>query len=531
MKKLLFATLVLFFSVLCLASPVENPWMPRKKKIIDMSWSNPSIDYLEQNLARMEKEAPINGITVRFVGRRPGVEGKAGEVHCHNIITRDQWQYEWFADQIAKYKNLKFTRFTDNFIYTTMTPAKDMDWFDDAYWNAICNNYGILSRITRECGMTGIVFDPEEYGGQIWRRYPGRSHAAAIRKARERGRQWGKAVFTANPNIKLLCLFLFSNGTFLTGDQVNHTLSHSFFNGVYDVLPPTATMIEGHEYFGYFANTDAEFEKLRIDLDRTFLPRVAAENYKKYRTQTQLSAPIYPDSMFYKSSTLRRYLQPEIDKTPYLDYLRQNLQRALRVSDEYVWVYSEQGCWWTESPHPKVKGSWDEQSPGMNRVFIELANPAFLTSSASNLVSVPDKGMGKWMYWTAINHQGRGYWKDGIAVMQGVKLRGSIHTSLPAIAGHEYVLSVDVRSRSRSISGYAGLSVSFRATDNQWIRNSEKTTRMRSRQRGEWETISVRIKAPANCKLLYFQMGSGGLKADESVEFRNPRLVDLTAAK
>ena len=533
MKKSLFTMLALLFTGLLVAAPVENPWTPKKKKIIDMSWSNPSVDYLVENLARMEQEAPINGITVRFIGRKPGVEGKAGEVHAHAIITRDVWQYEWFADQIAKYKGLNFTRFTDNFIYTTMTPARDMDWFDDAYWAAICNNYGILARITRECGMTGIVFDPEEYGGQIWRRYPGHSHAEAIAKARQRGREFGRAVFGANPNIKLLCLFLFSNGTYLTGDQVNHTLSHSFFNGVYDVLPPTATMIEGHEYFGYFANTDAEFEQLRIDLDRTFLPRVAAENYNKYRTQTQLAAPIYPDEMVNPRHPCYNYLKPEIEQIPFLDYLRQNLQRALRVSDEYVWVYSETGCWWSRSPHPKVKGTWEEQFPGTNRIFIELANPDFLSAGAQNLVEVPTSGMGKWMFWTAINHQGRGLWQNGVAFITGVKLRGSIHTSIPAIAGHEYMLTVEVRPRSQSISGSASLSASFRATNNAWMRapGQEKVVQMRSRQRGEWETLTIRIVAPENCKLLYFQMGVAGLKDNDAVEFRNPRLIDLTATE
>ena len=533
MKKSLFTMLALLFTGLLVAAPVENPWTPKKKKIIDMSWSNPSVDYLVENLARMEQEAPINGITVRFIGRKPGVEGKAGEVHAHAIITRDVWQYEWFADQIAKYKGLNFTRFTDNFIYTTMTPARDMDWFDDAYWAAICNNYGILARITRECGMTGIVFDPEEYGGQIWRRYPGHSHAEAIAKARQRGREFGRAVFGANPNIKLLCLFLFSNGTYLNGDQVNHTLSHSFFNGVYDVLPPTATMIEGHEYFGYFANTDAEFEQLRIDLDRTFLPRVAAENYNKYRTQTQLAAPIYPDEMVNPRHPCYNYLKPEIEQIPFLDYLRQNLQRALRVSDEYVWVYSETGCWWSRSPHPKVKGTWEEQFPGTNRIFIELANPDFLSAGAQNLVEVPTSGMGKWMFWTAINHQGRGIWQNGVAFMTGVKLRGSIHTSIPAIAGHEYMLTVEVRPRSQSISGSASLSASFRATNNAWMRapGQEKVVQMRSRQRGEWETLTIRIVAPENCKLLYFQMGVAGLKDNDAVEFRNPRLIDLTATE
>ena len=117
--------------------------------------------------------------------------------------------------------------------------------------------------------------------------------------------------------------------------------------------------------------------------------------------------------------------------------------------------------------------------------------------------------------------------------MTGVKLRGSIHTSIPAISGHEYMLTVEVRPRSQSISGSASLSASFRAMDNAWMRapGQEKVVQMRSRQRGEWETLTIRIVAPENCKLLNFQMGVAGLKDNDAVEFRNPRLIDLTATE
>ena len=157
-----------------------------------------------------------------------------------------------------------------------------MDWFDDAYWSAICHNFGILARIAREVKFTGLLFDPEEYAGKVWRQYSGKTHTEAIIKARQRGREWGKAVFREYPEIKIFSLFLFSNGMFLKSDIVESTLSHAFFNGIYDVLPESATMIEGHEYFGYFANSDQEFFRLQRDLDRTFLTRVASENIKKY---------------------------------------------------------------------------------------------------------------------------------------------------------------------------------------------------------------------------------------------------------
>ena len=528
MKRFLFGSVLLLAAGIAAAAPVENAWRPAKKKLIDISWNNPTPDYLIKNLARMEKEAPVNGIAVRLTGKM-SKDGKVIPVQINSPFTRDVWQTGYFAEEIAKLKTLKFTRFTDNFIAVSMRPAKDMDWFDDAYWSAICNNFGVISAIVKEVGFTGFIFDPEEYAGKVWRKYPGKTHDAAIIKARERGRQWGKAVFGANPDIKIFCLFLFSNGTFWSGDQVESTLSHAFFNGVYDVLPPTAVMIEGHEFFGYFANSDAEFARLQHDLDRNFLPRVAVENIKKYRTQTQLAAPLYIDSMLYSTNPCYKRLLPEVANTPKLTYIRQNALRAMKVSDEYVWIYSELGCWWENSPHPRNKGSWEKQLPGVNQVIAEVANPEFLLAGKKNLAPAPEgKNQGEWLFWSSPHRVGRGSWLNGIAKLSGVKGIGCIHMSVPVTAGSEYLLQVEVRCGK--ISGTASLGTAFRDSKGKWMR-LRKQIQMRKKGTDEWEKLSLRIVAPENAGKISFQLNSAALKPDESVEFRNPQLIEINSKK
>ena len=537
MKKMFSAALAAGIALSAFANgAVENPYRPPRKKLIDMSWSNPSVDYLVENLARMEQESPVDGITVRFVGRKPGVEGKAGDVHCHNIITKDVWQYEWFAGQIAKYKNLKFNRFTDNFIYTTMTPARNMDWFDDAYWAAICNNYGILARISKECDMAGIVFDSEEYGGKIWGNYKGSERAAAITKARQRGQEWGRAVFTANPDVKILCLFLFSHGTFIMGDAEASTLIRSFYNGVMDVMPATATMIDGHEYFGYFGKNRDCFVQLRYDVDHTFLSRVSANNFKKYRTQVQLAAPLYLDALTGVNASFHQYLVPEIDKLPRLEFIRQVLWNAMCVSDEYVWFYSERGSWWSGSPHPKAAKSWEQQFPGINGIFNEMRTITALDlTNAKNILMIPQlnadpavKEPGLWNFWrqNVKNPNGTSGWKDGKAYITGPQSNSCVNQRVAVKAGKRYLLRVEARSRSPQNNGFIYLGVAFRDAQNKFL-PLRREIRIQPLKSGNWEEMVFLITAPEGAVHASYMLGVKGLLNGEVIEFQHPQFLEL----
>ena len=257
---------------------------------------------------------------------------------------------------------------------------------------------------------------------------------------------------------------------------------------------------------------------------------MASENIKKYRTQTQLAAPLYIDSMLYEKNPCYKYLLPEVKDIPKLDYIRQNTLRALNVSDEYVWIYSELGCWWEKSPHPRNRGSWEKQLPGINKVMIESANPGFLAADKKNLAPAPEgKNQGGWLFWSSPK-SGRGGWLNGIAFMSGVRGMGTVHLSIPVTAGHEYLLSVEARPRSEKFSGIASLGVAFRDINSKWMR-LRKRIPMRQKSAGKWETLTLRIKAPEKVKLLSFQLNVSALKEKECVEFRNPQLIDISGGK
>ena len=138
-----------------------------KVKVIDLSWSNPTIAFLEQHLAEMEKDSPLDGITIRFAGKTEEVNGVKYGPTSGNAWNKRPWKYELLRDEIQRYKALHFTQFTDNFYYLT-TSAMDFDWCSDDDWKNVANNFGVAAKAAREMGLKGLLVDIEEYGKHFW---------------------------------------------------------------------------------------------------------------------------------------------------------------------------------------------------------------------------------------------------------------------------------------------------------------------------------------------------------------------------
>jgi len=89
-------------------------------------------------------------------------------------------------------KATPFKRFTHNFLRLNTAPAK-LDWFDNH--SAILNNVKLMARAARDGGCKGILFDTEQYEGQLFDYAKQRDaktkswdeYAAQVRKPRPRG--------------------------------------------------------------------------------------------------------------------------------------------------------------------------------------------------------------------------------------------------------------------------------------------------------------------------------------------------------
>ena len=74
---------LLLFALLVTVNAAEQP----RKKILDLAWGSPTVDFLAANLEQMEKEAPVDGLMIRWIGEMDAGNGKKKSInltHCMN---------------------------------------------------------------------------------------------------------------------------------------------------------------------------------------------------------------------------------------------------------------------------------------------------------------------------------------------------------------------------------------------------------------------------------------------------------------
>ena len=73
-----------------------------------------------------------------------------------------QFEMNDFQQTLADLQSTKFHRFTELFLRVNVEPG-DVDWFDDAAWAVVLNNFGVAARIAKASGVKGFMFDTEQY--------------------------------------------------------------------------------------------------------------------------------------------------------------------------------------------------------------------------------------------------------------------------------------------------------------------------------------------------------------------------------
>mgnify|MGYP007022507617 FL=1 len=264
-------------SAFCAETPLPDYWKPVKTKLIEFSWSSPGTEFLKENIETIEAYAPYDGLGIHVVGKGE-YQGKKIIARHNTVFSNVPWKYEWFADAVRDLKATKFRKLTDNFIRTSVSPGS-VDWFSDSDWAAVCNNFAIMSRIARECGLKGLAFDAEMYNRQLftWTPESGHSREDTTRKVRQRGREFADAIFKEYPNQTFFCFYWLSVARkYMTHPETpigEYSLAVPFMNGVYDRLPPEAKIVDGNEEFGYKANDIKDYERLRCENDFLLLTR------------------------------------------------------------------------------------------------------------------------------------------------------------------------------------------------------------------------------------------------------------------
>lgn len=524
MKKIYLVLSMLATAGGLMAAPLFPEPGPRAK-FIDLSWSNPTVDSYVKDLKTLERCAPVDGLVIRVYGKPRKVNGKMFRPGSGTSMGKIPWKYEDFTDAIAKLKQTGSSKFTDNFFYTTASPG-DADWFSDADWASVVNNYAIATRVAKETGMKGLVVDIEEYGKKFWNYQPCQgkhSYADARRIARQRGQEWGRAVFSAYPEGTYFFLH------FLNYAGSGSSLAGPFLDGMYDVIPPQSVIIDGQEALGYGARRADDYDLIFRMAHRTHVLHLSPENRRKHRMQTRLAPAFYLDAIFVQDSRSRyhRRLQPEVDHGA-LKFYCTNLLNAVGRAEGYIWLYGEKGAWW-KSSHPQVKMTWEQRVPGITQITELVHDPNGFPLEKLNAKNLLQNS--RWSYWQLQDDQkkgtpkpGRSSNKDGILQASGTT-NGCFFQNIPVKPGGIYLYRADCRIE-KMLTGKGSLSVCYRDAKNQWL-DVRQGTVFNPADSGQWTTGTMLFVVPENAAAASIQLVVHGQRPQDTMSFRNMVLIQV----
>lgn len=372
--------------------------LPRKK-FIELGWDIPNTAFLRDHWREMEQTTPFDG--VMFALEAQDDQGKS--ISSQAVWSKRPWRRQWLEPALRDLKSCRFTNFTDNFVRFNATPG-DLDWADDTGWEALAEKAGHCAWLMSQSGGKGLAVDFESYGANQFRFNPalGRSFADTATLARQRGRQWVKAVALEHPSAVILALWLNSLNTkagaseppegLLAGE--GYGLLPAFVDGMLAAAPPTMILVDGCEN-GYYMDSAEEYLRAAHEMrswNGSAVRLVSPENRAKYRQQVQAGFGFYLD-MFINPEGHRYYRGP-LDGSR-LARLERNLGFALQAADEYVWVYGEQCRWWNGlggKAKAAAKGRlWEEALPGVTRVIAYTRDP--LTAARAELDRLRTAGL------------------------------------------------------------------------------------------------------------------------------------------
>ena len=286
----------------------------------------------------------------------PGADGQ----HHRHVIEEPRWTDEELNrfvpvfSEIAKHPSLR-----NSFFLVNTAPRKErLRWDDDQSWARFSDSLSAVARLAKKVGFAGVLTDFEDYWKKKQYKWRNGDPEWEIAKAlaRKRGAQVFGSVFKAYPEATIFSFQLLTTDTQYANcdDPVSlmeekRDLWPSFVNGIYDVLPPTAKIVDGNESFGYFARAaNNDFFRSVRDQISGVLPLVAEENRVKYRAQTSVSFGLYVDSYALPTNS-PYYFGPVRGKR--ITHFEENLRQATKCADEYIWFWGEKGFWidWPET--------------------------------------------------------------------------------------------------------------------------------------------------------------------------------------
>ena len=276
------------------------------------------------------------------------------KVSTRTIMGDPPWPEDVFDRQIPVFRKATAHRsLRACFAKSFCAPRARIDWTDDAAWGRIAHNMAIVARVARASGFRGLSMDPEDYHKvkQFKRRAEELPYHELCGLVRRRGRELFTRVFAEFPDAVIYSYWLFS----MVPHYAHHTgadvaglvrdaeaLWPSFLNGILDVLPPGARMVDGDENsYRYDADTGGYRAAAFFNAHKT-LPLVAPENREKFRTQVSTGFAMYLD-MFISDENAKWYKGPTDGSRA--ERFRRDMAQAIETSGGYMWFWGEKRVW------------------------------------------------------------------------------------------------------------------------------------------------------------------------------------------
>lgn len=381
-------------NVAAAAAAGEQPCAP-SRKFVGFAWefSRMSLRDLAPYADELDK-TPLNGIGVYLNEKTP--DGTL--VSTHNIM-HALWNRDALQPLVPLARELTaHTSMRESFIGTFRAPAKRIDWSDDARWGAIATNMAIAAWFAKAGGFRGISMDPEDYrhSGQFRRRGGDAPYEELCRLVRQRGREVFSGVFREYPDVRILSFWLLSlTHTYLASDDPardaaeNGDLWPAFVDGILDVAPPGALIVDGNEHSYRYKAGRGDFARTAIAVRSRLSALVSPGNRDKYRRQVSVSFGLYLD-MYTNPPGSSWFFGPLNGSR--LGRFAANLHAAAESADEYVWFWGEKHCWadWRgKGPSDERKIShdtWESRLPGMeDEILLQKAPGEFVRNRVAKL--------------------------------------------------------------------------------------------------------------------------------------------------
>jgi hypothetical protein len=317
-----------------------------RPKLVEWGWDEPDPAFMRRHVAEMAA-TPFDGCVFH-------VTGLTWEAWGRRALDPSR-----FEDAVADLRAARPARFTERFLRVNVTPA-DLDWFDD--FAPVVANARLAARIARRGHVRGLLLDVEQYQGQLFdyrrQRYaksqPWENYAI---RTRRRGREVMEAFQAGYPGLTLFLSFGHSlpfvqsqHGRLPLAD-VSYGLLAPFIDGLLDGARGSTRIVDGYEISYGFTHLP-HFDEARTLVKEGVLPVVG--NPEAYRRRVDLAFGLWMDYDwrhlgFDPESPEKNHFSPE--------RWAASLARAREVSDEYVWIYTEEVRWWgpEAARHPVPK--------------------------------------------------------------------------------------------------------------------------------------------------------------------------------